>query len=132
MLAARSVILTHLVFQPSKGLALIEPAMDVLYNDCDPALTRDLESAMVPHALLAFETEATAPAWADAVFDGKRTYVHTLDDCCNPAFLQDAWLAKSNVKWDVVDFKTGHMPFVSQPEALAKQIVKSVNGFVAP
>lgn len=86
---------------------------------------------MKPHALLAFETKATAPAWADRAFNGRRTYIRTLDDCCNPSFLQDMWLQKSQVEWDVVDFKTGHMPFVSQPEALATQIVKSTNGFMS-
>lgn len=107
--------------------------MDILYNDCDPALAPELEASMKPHALLAFETKATAPAWADKGFDGRRAYVRTLDDCCNPSWLQDSWLEKSGVKWDIVDFKTGHMPFVSQPESLAAQIVELTNGFaVAP
>ncbi|KXX73310.1 Pyrethroid hydrolase [Madurella mycetomatis] len=117
--------------KPSKGLALIEPAMDILYNDCDAGLAPELDSAMRPHALLAFETKPSAPAWADRGFDGRRAYVRTLDDCCSLPFLQDMCLEKTKVKWDVVDFKTGHMPFVSQPEALAAQIVKWVNGFAA-
>ncbi|KAH9908175.1 alpha/beta-hydrolase [Xylariomycetidae sp. FL2044] len=116
--------------KPSKGLALIEPAMDVLYNDCDVALAPTLEASMKPHALRAFETEATAPAWGDPNFDGRRAYVRTLDDCCNPSWLQDSWLEKSKVQWDVVDFKTGHMPFVSQPKELAAQISKFVDGFM--
>ncbi|KAI1460139.1 hypothetical protein F4805DRAFT_418259 [Annulohypoxylon moriforme] len=86
---------------------------------------------MCPHALLAFETKASAPAWADAGFDGRRAYMRTLSDCCNPTSLQDLWLEKSKVKWDIVNFETGHMPFVSQPEALAAQIVKFVNNFKA-
>lgn len=117
--------------QPSKGLALIEPAMDILYNDCDSALSSELEGRMLPHANLAFETKATAPAWADHGFDGKRVYVRTLLDCCNPSFLQDMWLEKSKVQWEVVDFQTGHMPFESQPQQLAEQIIKSARGFVA-
>ncbi|RYP53627.1 hypothetical protein DL768_001407 [Monosporascus sp. mg162] len=116
--------------KPSKGLALIEPAMDVLYNDCDAALAPELDKFMNPHALQAFETKPTAPAWADEAFNGRRAYIRTLNDCCNPVSLQDKWLEKSSVEWDVVDFETGHMPFVSQPEALAKQIVKFINGFL--
>ncbi|RAH79116.1 alpha/beta-hydrolase [Aspergillus japonicus CBS 114.51] len=116
---------------PSQGLAVIEPAMDVLYNDCDRALEPGLAKFMQPHALRAFETPPTAPAWAESAFDGRRAYVRTLDDCCNPASLQDMWLEKSKVEWDVVDFKTGHMPFVSQPQALAEQITKFIDGFVA-
>ncbi|KAG6358951.1 hypothetical protein INS49_012471 [Diaporthe citri] len=117
--------------KPSKGLALIEPAMEILYNDCDSALSSELECRMLPHAHLAFETKATAPAWADHGFDGKRVYVRTLLGCCNPSVLQDMWLQKSRVHWDVVDFKTGHMPFESQPQRLAEQIIKSVRSFVA-
>ncbi|EHA23670.1 catalytic protein, partial [Aspergillus niger ATCC 1015] len=100
------------VDKPSKGLAIIEPAMDVLYNDCDRSLQPELDRLMQPHALRAFETTATAPAWAESAFDGRRAYVRTLDDCCNPSSLQDMWLEKSKVEWEVVDFKTGHMPFV--------------------
>ncbi|KAK7736120.1 hypothetical protein SLS53_007147 [Cytospora paraplurivora] len=116
--------------KPSKGLALIEPATDVLYNDVDRVLADELESQMQPHAYLAFETKATAPAWADKAFDERRVYVRTLDDTCNPLFVQDAWLEKTKVRWDVVDFKTGHMPFVTQPALLAGQIVKFVKGFL--
>lgn len=117
--------------KPSKGLALIEPAMEILYNDCDPARSSELESYMLPHANLAFETKASVPAWADSGFDGKKVYVRTLLDCCNPSVLQDMWLEKTKVDWEVVDFQTGHMPFESKPQELAAQIIKSVKGFVA-
>ncbi|KAF4122760.1 hypothetical protein GMORB2_7067 [Geosmithia morbida] len=116
--------------KPSEHLALIEPAMDVLYNDCDAALAPVLEKSLKPHAHLAFETKATAPAWADLAFDGRRTYVRTIKDACNPAILQDMWIEKSKVRWDVVDFDTGHMPFISQPKALSEQIIKSTKGFM--
>ncbi|KAB8222324.1 Alpha/Beta hydrolase protein [Aspergillus novoparasiticus] len=119
------------VDKPSQGLAVIEPAMEVLYNDCDRALEPELDQLMQPHALRAFETPATAPAWAESAFDGRRAYVRTLNDCCNPSSLQDLWLEKSQVEWEVVDFKTGHMPFVSQPRALGEQIIKFIDGFMA-
>lgn len=124
-------ILLICIHQPSKGLALIEPAMEILYNDCDPARSSELESYMLPHANLAFETKASVPAWADSGFDGKKVYVRTLLDCCNPSVLQDMWLEKTKVDWEVVDFQTGHMPFESKPQELAAQIIKSVKGFVA-
>lgn len=103
--------------------------MDVLYNDCNAERAPELIASVKPHAYKAFMTKATAPGWADAAYDGKRVYVHTLDDHCNPSWLQDLWLEKSKVKWDVVDFQTGHMPFVSQPEKLAEQIIKAVKSF---
>lgn len=86
---------------------------------------------MIPHAYSAFFGKATAPAWADTAFDGRRAYIRTLDDCCNPTFVQDLWLEKTKVKWDVVDFKSGHMPFVSRPEAVAGEIVRLAKGFAA-
>ncbi|KAJ5708663.1 Alpha/Beta hydrolase protein [Penicillium malachiteum] len=119
------------VNKPSEGLSVIEPAMEVLYNDCDRALEPELANLMEPHALRAFETPATAPAWAESTFDGRRAYVRTTDDCCNPSWVQDMWLQKSKVEWEIVDFKTGHMPFVSQPEVLAEQIIKFIEGFIA-
>ncbi|KAK7227933.1 hypothetical protein V2G26_000103 [Clonostachys chloroleuca] len=116
--------------KPSGGLSVIEPAMDILYNDCDVALAPELEATMTPHSTLAFETPPTAPAWADAAFDGRRTYVRTSEDCCIPPGLQDMWLEKTGVEWDVVHLKAGHMPFISMPKELAEQLVKSAKGFL--
>ncbi|KAI2637381.1 hypothetical protein GGS21DRAFT_489158 [Xylaria nigripes] len=42
------------VNKPAEGLAVIEPAMSVLYNDCDPALEPEVAKQMNPHALMAF------------------------------------------------------------------------------
>jgi hypothetical protein len=74
---------------------------------------------MIPHALAAFETPAGPPAWAESAFDGRRAYIRTLEDRCNPSFLQDAWIEKSGVKWDVADMKSSHCPFISCPEETA-------------
>lgn len=117
--------------QPSKGLALIEPAEQVLYNDCDPGQASELSRGMVPHACAAFQTKSTAPAWADQGFERRRAYIRTLDDFCNPAFVQDLWRERMGVHWDVAEMKTGHMPFISQPQELALEIVKFVKGFMA-
>ncbi|KAH8165505.1 hypothetical protein CIB48_g2743 [Xylaria polymorpha] len=111
--------------KPSQGLALIEPAMEILYNDCEP--DAELDGFMKPHALRAFETKPSAPAWKDEGFDGRRLYIRTIKDQCNPASLQDMWIEKSGVKWDIIDFETGHMPFVSQPRKLAEQVSKFAN-----
>ncbi|RYP55408.1 hypothetical protein DL769_010194 [Monosporascus sp. CRB-8-3] len=75
------------VDKPSKGLAVIEPAMDVLYNDCDPALSMELDKYMYPHALLAFDTKATAPAWADKGFNGRRAYIRHMPFVSQPEAL---------------------------------------------
>lgn len=54
-----------------------------------------LQETMCPHALLAFETKPSAPAWADPGFEKRRAYVRTANDACNPAFLQNIWIEKS-------------------------------------
>lgn len=82
---------------------------------------------MIPHALAAFETPAPAPAWAEAAFEGCRLYIRTLDDQCNPLFLQDMWLKKSGVSWETADLKTSHCPFISRPEELVATTLSVVD-----
>lgn len=103
-----------MTYSRRKGLALIEPAKDVLYNDRDPAIAAELTRSMVPHAYAAFQTKSTAPAWADTCPSSIEACVRTLDDCCNPPFVQDMWREITGVHWDVAELKTGHMPFISQ------------------
>lgn len=93
--------------------------MSTLYADADPSLAPELEAAMIPHALAAFETPAPAPAWAEAEYQGRRMYMRTLDDQCNPLFLQDLWIQNSGVEWATTDLKSSHCPFFSLPEELA-------------
>ncbi|KAF2641597.1 alpha/beta-hydrolase [Massarina eburnea CBS 473.64] len=115
---------------PSQGLAVIDPVIPTLYADADPALAPNLEAAMIPHALAAFETPASSPAWAEAAYDGKRAYIRTLEDQCNPLFIQDAWLEKTGVKWDTVDLKTSHCPFISSPGEVADVTQKFIQKWI--
>ena len=106
---------------------MIDPVMPTLYGDSEPELKSALEAAMIPHALKAFETPSTAPAWAEAAFDGRRAFIRTIDDQCNPLFLQNMWLENSGVEWDTVDMKTSHCPFISLPKetaAIAVELMK--------
>ncbi|KAI3400783.1 hypothetical protein diail_1992 [Diaporthe ilicicola] len=64
----------------------------------------------------ALKAKTPTPAWADAAFDGRRAYIRTLNDWCNPVFVQDMWRERTNVHWDVAELKAGHMPFISQPD----------------
>ena len=70
---------------PSQGLTLPEPAGEVLHNDCDPADAVELSRGIVPHAYATFEAKSTARAWANEGFDGRRAYICTPDDACNPS-----------------------------------------------
>jgi len=115
---------------PSEGLVVIEPVMPTLYADVDQSLAPTLEAAMIPHGLAAFETPAPAPAWAEPAFEGRRVYFRTLDDQCNPKFLQDIWLEKSGVSWNIVDLKTSHSPFISCPEEVAAKTLSLIDNWV--
>lgn len=101
--------------------------ISTLYADADVSLAPSLEAAMTPHAMAAFETPAPAPAWAEAAFDGRRAFIRTLDDQCNPLFLQDMWLEKSVVTWDVADLKTSHCPFISSPEEVVAKTLAFID-----
>lgn len=94
--------------------------METLYGDADPTLKPQLEEAMIPHALAAFETPVIAPAWAESAFDGRRAYIRTLDDKCIPLFVQNMWIDKSGVQWDTADLKASHCPFISRAEDVAE------------
>jgi hypothetical protein len=99
---------------------VIDPIMSILYNGVDPACETELQAAMIPHALAAFETAATLPAWAESAYDGRRTYIRTLDDQCNPLFVQDLWIQSTSLTWEIKDMKTGHCPFINKPEEVAE------------
>ncbi|PVH96132.1 alpha/beta-hydrolase [Periconia macrospinosa] len=117
--------------QPSKGLAVISPVIQTLYGEgaVSPETIPELEAAMTPHSLKAFETPQTAPAWAESAFDGRRAYIRTIDDQCNPLFIQDIWIEKTAVKWKTVDVKSGHCPFITQPEELAEIAVTLIKSW---
>ena len=57
--------------------------------------------------------------------------MRTAEDCCTPPAVQDALLAKTGVRWDVVRLEGGHMPFVSRPEELAGVLVRAVAGMMS-
>ncbi|KAF2726504.1 prolyl aminopeptidase-like protein [Polyplosphaeria fusca] len=117
--------------QPSKGVAVISPVIETLYspNPVPPELVPQLEAAMTPTALAAFETPESAPAWAESTFDGHRAYIRTVNDQCNPSFLQDMWIKKSGVKWDVVNMTSGHCPFITQPEEVNEVAIQVIRNW---
>ncbi|KAF2119253.1 prolyl aminopeptidase-like protein [Lophiotrema nucula] len=118
---------------PSPGLAVIDPVKDTLYNDLDDvsysALSQKLEAAMIPNALAAFETPATAPAWAEKGFEKRRAYIRTTHDQTNPAFLQDKWMEDSKVSWEIVKMETGHCPFITNTEETARIVKQVIEGW---
>ncbi|KAI0378152.1 Alpha/Beta hydrolase protein [Hypomontagnella monticulosa] len=115
-----------------ENLTRVDRPMESVFNDCDPALASQLPKLLNSHAIAVIWTPAPAPAWADSGFDGRRVYIRTLDDRSKSAALQKSWIERSKVGWDVVDFQSGQVPFISQPKAIAGRIVKLINGFREP
>ncbi|KAI2634437.1 Alpha/Beta hydrolase protein [Xylaria nigripes] len=109
---------------PSEGFAVVERAMDIFYNDCDPSRKAELDKLTNPHAIQSFLTKTSAPAWADKGFANRRAYVVPAQDCAIPSAVQTAWIERTKVEWDVIDFDSGHFPFISQPKALAVEFLK--------
>ncbi|KAL9115159.1 MAG: hypothetical protein Q9227_000953 [Pyrenula ochraceoflavens] len=117
--------------KPSPGVAIAEPVLETLYNDCDPSLRPELEAAMTPHGYLCLDTKVSAPCWAEDGFSGTLAYVRTMQDQVNPVFIQDMCMANTQVHWEVESMDTSHGPFISQPGELAKHVVQFAEKFQA-
>lgn len=74
---------------------------------------------MLPHALNAFESPISAPAWADSEYAGRRVYIRCLQDIVVPPVVQTKWLEDTKVDWEIIEFDTSHSPFLSRPDELA-------------
>ena len=85
---------------------------------------------MLPHAMLAFTSPSSAPAWAEPAFEGRRGYIRCTEDQCLPATLQDSFVESSGVTWDVRDVKASHSAFISQGEEVARLAIEFARHWV--
>ncbi|MCJ1296402.1 hypothetical protein MMC34_007968 [Xylographa carneopallida] len=69
------------------------------------------------------------PAWADAVFDGRRGYVICTEDQAIPAAVQKMMVQGSGVDWAVRTMRAAHSPFLSDPKQLRDLVVGLVQEF---
>ena len=73
-------------------------------------------------------TEAP-PAWASSLYDGRRVYLHTLQDKAIPYIGQTSMVQNSGVAWGVQTFNTSHSPFLSVPKGVCAGVVAAVEEF---
>ncbi|KAL9614955.1 MAG: hypothetical protein Q9167_000597 [Letrouitia subvulpina] len=99
-------------------LCTIAGARDTLFNDIEPAKAAKLESSLLHHAILAFESPAPAPAWAEPEFSSKIVFVKCTQDMALPVFVQDMFIQRSGVQWAVKELESSHSPFISHPEEI--------------
>ena len=61
--------------------------------------------------------------------NGGRIYVRCTNDQALPLFAQDAMIKNSGYVWNVKDLEgSGHSPFLSRPEELAKILMEVFGG----
>ncbi|MCJ1283374.1 hypothetical protein MMC26_002702 [Xylographa opegraphella] len=77
----------------------------------------------------ALDSPSPPPAWADAVFDGRRGYVFCTEDQAIPLAAQQAMVQNSGVEWAVRTMRAAHSPFLSDPGLLAALVAEFVRDF---
>lgn len=66
-------------------------------------------------------TPSGPPAWADAVFDGRRAYIKCGQDNAIPLFVQNIMTDMSGVSWEELLLEdASHSPFLTHQEAILK------------
>lgn len=113
-------------FQPTEGLSIASPAIETFYNDINPETAKSLADSLLPQATLAYESPASAQAWAEPAFEGKLAFLKCTQDQALPLLLQDMFVERSGVKWTVGSIDAGHSAWASKP----KEVAGLVEGFV--
>ncbi|KAL8879296.1 MAG: hypothetical protein Q9198_003064 [Flavoplaca austrocitrina] len=115
---------------PSEGMCIASPAIATFVHDIDEHTASRLATALVPQALLALESPAPPPAWAETAYEGKRAYLKCALDRALPPFIQDKFVKDSGVSWDMRDVDAGHEPHLSQLEKVCEMILGFVEAFL--
>ncbi|KAL8880490.1 MAG: hypothetical protein Q9192_008003 [Flavoplaca navasiana] len=114
---------------PSEGMCIASPAIQAFFHDVDEHTASRLATALVPHAMLALESPAPPPAWAETAYEGKRAYLKCTLDRALPPAIQDKFVKDSGMTWDVGDVDAGHEPHLSQLEKVYETIIGCVEAF---
>lgn len=81
--------------------------------------------------MLSFNSPAGPVHYQDAVYNGRRVYLHTTQDQALPPFAQDLFVEGSGVAWNVLQLDTSHSPFLSIPDKLADIVQEEIQAFAA-
>ncbi|KAL8732135.1 MAG: hypothetical protein Q9181_004050 [Wetmoreana brouardii] len=119
------------VIEHSDGQLGVRNAKEVFYNGVPDALADFAVRHLKLQARASAETLCGPPAWADAAYNGRRAFVLCTLDNAIPLAAQEAMIQQSGVQWDLVSFKTGHAPFLSQPKELSTWTIAEISKFNA-
>ncbi|WP_412540818.1 alpha/beta hydrolase [Longispora sp. K20-0274] len=86
----------------------------LFYSDADADVAAKAEARLQPQAAASFGQEVLATGWKTI----PSTYVVTTQDQSVPTGMQREMLAKAGIT-DVVEFDSGHSPFLNHPARLA-------------
>ncbi|MCJ1471353.1 hypothetical protein MMC07_010001 [Pseudocyphellaria aurata] len=101
------------------GLGTVLEPRAVFFADVPEPLASKSCADLLPHALKAFRSPISTPAWAGSEFAGRRVYLRCSQDAATPPVVQNKWLQDTEVEWEIIDFDTSHSPFLSRPSELA-------------
>ena len=87
-----------------------------------PEIAKQMEDALLPHAMLAFESPAPPAAWAEPAYAGKLAFLRCTQDAALPTFLQDLFIQRSGVEWTVKDIEASHSAYASKTEEVVKLV----------
>lgn len=119
------------VIQYNDGQLGVRGAKDTFFNDVPRPLSDLAITELRIQSRYWAETPCGAPAWSDAVYDGRRAYMFCTLDHAIPLARQEFMIKQSKVLWDVETFHTGHAPFLSQPKTLSDWTVNEIAKFKA-
>ncbi|KAL8998046.1 MAG: hypothetical protein Q9169_002814 [Polycauliona sp. 2 TL-2023] len=109
---------------------LIDPKTTFYADVSEPLATKAVKE-LRPQSLLCFNMASGEVFYGGAVYDKRRTYLHSNKDQAHPPFAQDAFVSGSGVEWDVQQLDTSHSPFFSEPKQLAAVVIANVKAFIA-
>ncbi|MCJ1311311.1 hypothetical protein MMC25_004982 [Agyrium rufum] len=101
----------------------------IFYADVPPPLDQWAINALKLQSKDSFDTPSGPPAWAEPAFDGRRAYIHCLQDQAIVIQGQDAFVAASGVKWTVTSLNSSHTAFLSEPIKLTAMVISLLAGF---
>lgn len=119
------------VIEYNDGQLGVQGGKEAFFNDVPESLSNAAVAELKNQSRYSATTPCGPPAWSDAVYNGRRTYVFTTLDNAIPPAGQQSMVMQSEVQWDFETFKTGHAPFLSQPQMLSDWTIREVSKFQA-
>lgn len=109
--------------QPSKGLFVFDPVIDILFNDADAETAAELAKRILPHSFRSMDTPVSQPLWTDPKLEGRRVMIKTLQDATFPVAAQQMFADGGGVGWEFREVDGGHEAFLTKPKEVADVVV---------